>query len=80
MNVVSVLNKSVCLLKLEKLAWYSATSHAPILQHLVDIIEEAASNRCFPPSIILGMISRLSVDNNIISETGWRPCKLAKYW
>ena len=44
-----------------------------------DNVTEAASASCFPPEIILAIVSRLSIENGAFIEStngGWRPCTL----
>ena len=55
-----------------------AYKHRPVLEQIIAKVTEAASNECFPPEIILGFISRLSIENNIL-QAGWQPCKLRTY-
>ena len=57
-----------------------ARTHWSLLQRIIDAILEAASRRCFPPHVILALVSRLSVEGNQLSSTQWRACKLQKYW
>ena len=43
-----------------------------------DNVTEAASATCFPPEIILALVSRLSIENGAFLESnnGWRQCTL----
>ena len=60
---------------------FSAELHKPLLNQIKNSVTEAALALCFPPEIILGLVSRLSIENGkfIQSPTndGWRPCILA---
>lgn len=45
---------------------------------IMENVTEAASASCFPPEIVLALVSRLSIQNGsfIESNNGWRPCTL----
>jgi len=58
-----------------------AELHKPLLNQIKQNVTEAALALCFPPEIILGLVSRLSIENgNFIpspTNDGWRPCILS---
>ena len=55
-----------------------AQQHRPLLEQIKTKVIEAASNDCFPPELVLGFVSRLSIENGAL-QTGWHPCKLNAY-
>ena len=53
-----------------------ANQHLRMIEPLRSNITEAAYELCFPPEIVMAMVSKLSVENGaalwISLETGWR--------
>jgi len=59
-----------------------AQNHWTALNEVLDEVTAATFEKCFPPEIILALISRLSIDENnqlVKSNDGWYDCKLSFY-
>ena len=60
--------------------FFKAELHKPLLNQIKKNVTEAASALCFPPEIMLALVSRLSIENGNFAQSptndGWRPCIL----